>query len=46
MSFDVSAEAYLRFIGRYSEPLAARFADLAGVRPGSGRWMWDAALVR
>ena len=34
MSFDVSAEAYLRFIGRYSEPLAARFADLAGVRPG------------
>jgi len=34
VSFDVSAEAYLRFIGRYSEPLAARFADLAGVRPG------------
>jgi SAM-dependent methyltransferase len=34
MSFDVSADAYLRFMGRYSEPLAARFADLAGVRPG------------
>ena len=34
MSFDVSADAYLQFIGRYSEPLAARFADLAGVRPG------------
>jgi SAM-dependent methyltransferase len=34
VSFEVSADAYLRFIGRYSEPLAARFADLAGVRGG------------
>ena len=34
MSFDVSADAYLRFMGRYSEPLAVRFADLAGVRTG------------
>src|SRR5215831_6883137 len=34
MSFDVSAGAYLRFMGRYSEPLAAQFADLAGVRRG------------
>jgi SAM-dependent methyltransferase len=34
MSFDVSANAYTRFMGRYSEPLAARFADLAGVRSG------------
>jgi SAM-dependent methyltransferase len=34
VSFDVSAGAYLRFMGRYSEPLAARFADLAGVRRG------------
>ena len=34
MSFDVSAGAYLRFMGQYSEPLAARFADLAGVRSG------------
>src|SRR5437763_15124450 len=34
MSFNVSADAYLRFMGRYSEPLAARFADLAGVRSG------------
>ena len=34
VSFDVSADAYLRFMGRYSEPLAARFADLAGVRRG------------
>jgi ubiquinone/menaquinone biosynthesis C-methylase UbiE len=31
MSFDVSADAYMRFMGRYSEPLAAQFADLAGV---------------
>ena len=34
MSFDVSADAYQRFMGRFSEPLAARFADLAGVRRG------------
>ena len=34
MSFDVSADAYLRFMGRYSEPLAAQFADLAGVCRG------------
>jgi ubiquinone/menaquinone biosynthesis C-methylase UbiE len=34
MSFNVSADAYLRFMGRYSEPLAAQFADLAGIRAG------------
>ena len=34
MSFDVSADAYLRFMGRYSEPLAVQFADLPGIRPG------------
>ena len=34
MSFDVSAGAYLRFMGRYSEPLAPRFADLAGIHDG------------
>jgi SAM-dependent methyltransferase len=34
VSFDVSADAYLRFMGRYSEPLAVQFAALAGVRPG------------
>ena len=34
VSFDVSADAYMRFMGRYSEPLAVRFADLAGVRRG------------
>jgi SAM-dependent methyltransferase len=33
VSFEVSADAYMRFMGRYSEPLAARFADLAGVGP-------------
>ena len=34
MSFDVSADAYLRFMGQYSEPLAVPFADLAGVHRG------------
>ncbi len=34
MSFDVSAEAYASFIGRYSEPLAVLFADLAAVSAG------------
>jgi SAM-dependent methyltransferase len=34
MSFDVAADAYLRFMGRYSTPLADLFVDLVGVRPG------------
>ena len=34
MVFNVSADAYMSFMGRYSEPLAARFADLAAVRRG------------
>lgn len=34
MSFDVSADAYMSFMGRYSEPLAGQFAELAGVRRG------------
>lgn len=34
MSFDVSADAYLRFMGQYSEPLAVLFADRAGIRRG------------
>src|ERR1017187_9230747 len=34
VSFDVSADAYMRFMGRYSEPLARLFADLAEVRHG------------
>lgn len=36
MSFDVAAEAYDRFMGRYSAPLATVFADFAGVT-ASGR---------
>ena len=34
MSFDVTADAYARFMGRYADPLAAEFAAYAGVRPG------------
>ena len=34
VSFEVSADAYLRFMGKYSEPLAVQFADLAGIRAG------------
>lgn len=34
MAFDVAADAYGRFMGRYSEPLADRFIELAGVRAG------------
>lgn len=34
MSFEVSAEAYGRFMGRFSEPLAVEFARFAGVVPG------------
>jgi SAM-dependent methyltransferase len=34
VSFDVSADAYGQFMGRYSEPLAVLFADLAGVVRG------------
>jgi SAM-dependent methyltransferase len=39
VSFDVPADAYLRFMGRYSEPLSVQFADLAGVQPG--QWALD-----
>jgi SAM-dependent methyltransferase len=31
VSFAVAADAYDRFMGRYSEPLAAPFADFAGI---------------
>lgn len=34
MSFDVAADAYGRYMGRFSEPLAPVFAGFAGVRPG------------
>ncbi|HEU4949034.1 MAG TPA: class I SAM-dependent methyltransferase [Kribbella sp.] len=34
MSFDVTADAYARFMGQYSEPLAVQFAVFAQVRAG------------
>jgi SAM-dependent methyltransferase len=34
MAFEVGADAYGQFIGRYSEPLAAEFVALAGVQRG------------
>jgi SAM-dependent methyltransferase len=34
MSFDVAADSYDRFMGRYSVPLAPQLADLAGIEPG------------
>ncbi len=34
MSFDVSPDAYARFMGRYSAPLAQQFAALADPQPG------------
>jgi SAM-dependent methyltransferase len=34
MSFEVSGDAYDRFMGRYSRELAPVFADFAGVEPG------------
>lgn len=34
MTFDVAGEAYGRFMGRYSEPLGAVFADWVGVGRG------------
>lgn len=34
MAFDVAADAYDRFMGRYSAPLAGRFTRAAGVAPG------------
>ena len=52
MGFAVSAEAYDRFMGRFSVPLAAAFADWAGVAPrmrvldvGSGPGALSTALV-
>ena len=34
MTFNVTADAYDRLTGRFSEPLAARFAELAQVQAG------------
>ena len=33
MTFDVSADAYGRFMGRFSEPLAVAFVDAVGIAP-------------
>jgi SAM-dependent methyltransferase len=51
--FNVSPDAYTRFMGRYSEPLAPLLADLAGVSPrqraldvGCGPGALTAELVR
>lgn len=41
MAFTVAAEAYDRFMGRFSAELAAPFADLAGVVPGSSGRVLD-----
>lgn len=35
MSFEVGADAYGRFMGRFSNPLAAAFVQLAGPNPGA-----------
>ena len=35
MTFDVGADAYGRFMGRYSNPLARAFVQLAGLSPGA-----------
>lgn len=34
MSFDVTADAYGRFMGQFSDPLAEQFVDLVGVHAG------------
>jgi SAM-dependent methyltransferase len=34
VSFDVTADAYGRFMGRFSEPLGARFMELGELEPG------------
>jgi ubiquinone/menaquinone biosynthesis C-methylase UbiE len=41
MAFDVTAEAYGRFMGRFSEPLAGQLADLAEIRTGSEQRVVD-----
>jgi SAM-dependent methyltransferase len=53
MTFDVSADAYDRFMGRYSAPLSPQLADLAGVAEGQraldvgcGSGMLTGELVR
>jgi hypothetical protein len=46
VSFSVPAEAYDRFMGRYSGRLAPGFARFAGVEPGQrGYWCTNAQNV-
>ena len=35
MGFDVTPEVYFRFMGRFSEPLAARFASALEIPAGA-----------
>ena len=46
MNFDVAAEAYDAFMGRWSRLLSAPFADHAGVRSGQRRSTSGAAPAR
>ena len=39
MSFDVAADAYGRFMGRFSQPLAVQFVELAELQ--TGQWVLD-----
>lgn len=41
MAFDVAGDRYQRFMGRFSDPLAAPFADVAGVGRGAGMRVLD-----
>jgi SAM-dependent methyltransferase len=34
MTFDIAADAYARFMGRYADPLAVQFIELADLRAG------------
>ena len=45
MSFAVGADAYDRFMGRYSAWLAPVFAEFVGVIEGRRVSMWDAVRV-
>jgi SAM-dependent methyltransferase len=53
VSFEVAADAYTRFMGRYADPLAEQFVELVGARPpqraldvGCGPGALTAQLVR
>ena len=46
MTFEVEAEGYDRFMGRYSTQLAPQLAEFAGVRPASEYSTWAAGRAR